>query len=99
MDVKIVRLKSGEELIGSITFQNKDEIKIKQACIVLPTGENGQIGLYKFMPYSKTEEFTLKTEDTYFVVEPQDDLESYYLSITQPKSDIIAPENEIVGIK
>ena len=99
MNVKIVRLKSGEELIGSIIKEETNEqgtfITIAKSCIILPSGEAGQIGLYKFMSYGKIEDgLTVNLADTYFIVEPQDDLTGHYETITKEASSIIGAEEK-----
>ena len=97
MNNKIVRLKSGEELLAAIVKEGEHSITLDKPCIVLPTGENGQIGLYRFMPYAKADTIVIQKVDTYFIVEPQADLDSYYESIVNP-STIMQPKKPLVGI-
>ena len=97
MNVKIVRLKSGEELVADIIKETETGLTLSKACIVLPTGDAGQIGLYRFMPYGKVENgLDIQKGDTYFIVEPQDDLTAYYKSIVKPNDIITGPEADLI---
>lgn len=98
MNIKIVRLKSGEELVGSVIKETNDVVVIQNTCIVLPTSESGQIGLYKFMPYGEIEDgLELKKSDTYFIVTPKPDLSDYYESLVESSSEIVTnQEKEII---
>ena len=50
-EVKLVRLKSGEELIGKCTINEDGTTHIDKPVILVPTGE-GSVGLMPYMPYT-----------------------------------------------
>ena len=49
--IKLVRLSSGEELIGDVK-ETHDGITLSDAIILIPAGE-GKIGFMPFMPYTE----------------------------------------------
>jgi len=50
-EVKLVRLKSGEELIGKCLINEDGSTHIDKPVILVPTGE-GSVGLMPYMPYT-----------------------------------------------
>lgn len=89
---KIVRLKSGEELIGSAT--KRDGVYImKDISLIVPT-EKG-IGLMDYMPYSTVPEKGLEIPADFvaWVVDPVDGLLQQYKSI---HSKIITPNQGLI---
>lgn len=89
---KIVRLKSGEELIGSVT--KRDGVYImKDISLIVPT-EKG-IGLMDYMPYSTVPEKGLEIPADFvaWVVDPVDGLLQQYKSI---HSKIITPNQGLI---
>ena len=53
-EVKIVRMGTGEEMIGKVT-NNGDSCTIKNPAIIIPAGE-GKIGLAPYLPYADIED-------------------------------------------
>ena len=89
---KIVRLKSGEELIGSVTKSDGVYI-MKDISLIVPT-EKG-IGLMDYMPYSTVPEKGLEIPADFvaWVVDPVDGLLQQYKSI---HSKIITPNQGLI---
>jgi len=78
MAVRIVRMKTGEELITDYTVT--DDIAIlKNPAILIPTGQ-GQIGFMPWMMYAELENNTVKfpAENVLFDVAPQRELMNEY---------------------
>jgi hypothetical protein len=72
--IKLIRLTSGEEIIGEVDDPNGDVVTIFDAIILIPAGE-GKIGFMKFMPYTKANEgIPLPRRIIMFIVDPIEDL-------------------------
>ena len=88
----LVRLSSGEEIIGEVT-ETENLITIKNGYTLIPAGE-GRIGMMPFMAYTKANNgVTIDKKFVMFMIEPADDLQeqvkSMGSSIVTPKKDII----------
>ena len=87
MAVKLLRLKSGEDIISDIVSENSENIKIKNPAMVMPLsdgrGNQVQVGLAPWMPFSESKEFEL----------PRD----WVLLLTEPASDIVNNYNKVFG--
>ena len=73
-EVKLIRLVSGEEVLGDITPE-RDGYTVKEAYVLIPGGE-GKIAFMPFQPYCKVAEngIHIKEEHVLFITEPVDDL-------------------------
>ena len=87
MAVKLLRLKSGEDIISDIVSENSENIKIKNPAMGMPLsdgrGNQVQVGLAPWMPFSESKEFEL----------PRD----WVLLLTEPASDIVNNYNQVFG--
>jgi len=85
-DVKIVRLISGEELMGEVT-DTEDGKKLKNVCQVAtsyadPTSATARIGLAPFLPYSNIKDgVTIKDSYIGFIVDPVNELLNEYSKV------------------
>ena len=70
--MKLVRLTSGEEIIGKV-IERSDEIEISDAYNMVAT-EPGKIGFIPFMAYSKNKEFTIDKQFVVLIVDPVDEM-------------------------
>jgi len=78
-EVKILRLTSGEELIGKVT-QSENLYNIKKAYILIPMGQ-GQIGFAPYMPYTKAEDgIDIPDMHVMFALQPMIEMENQYTS-------------------
>ena len=83
LDIKIVRLNSGEELIGELK-DTGDNWTIKNVCQIAasyadPTQATARIGLAPFMPYSKVKDgFVVSKSFVAFLVDPVNELLNEY---------------------
>ena len=89
MAVKLVRLKSGEDIIVDIISENSEIHKIKNPAMLMPVRHTPgrqdqiQVGLAPWMPFSDAIEFDL----------PRD----WVLLTTEPAQDIVNNYNQIFG--
>lgn len=90
--MKLVRLSSGEEIIGDVT-DSQNDITIKNGYSLIPAGE-GRIGFMPFMAYTKAKDgITIPKNFVVFVVEPADELQD---QIREMDSGIVTPNKKIV---
>jgi len=81
MNIKIVRLTSGEEIICSCE-KNDDSYTLKKPAILIPTGK-GTLGLMPWLGYADLSEgksIDIPDEFVMFTVEPQTELMNEYNS-------------------
>jgi len=91
--MKLVRLSSGEEIIGKIT-ETETSVKIENGYSLIPAGE-GKIGFMPFMAYTKADEgVTIDKKFIMFIVEPIEDLLN---QIRQMDSGIVVPDKKVIG--
>lgn len=91
-NMKLVRLSSGEEIIGDVT-DSQNDITIKNGYSLIPAGE-GRIGFMPFMAYTKAKDgITIPKNFVVFVVEPADELQD---QIREMDSGIVTPNKKIV---
>ena len=89
MVVKLLRLKSGEDIVGEIIKENEELITIRNPAILMPVSHSPgrqdqiQIGLAPWIPFSEEKEFKL----------PRD----WVLLITIPAQNIVNNYNQIFG--
>ena len=89
MAVKLLRLKSGEDIVGEIVRENEELIVISNPAILMPVSHSPgrqdqiQIGLAPWIPFSEEKEFKL----------PRD----WILLTTIPAQDIVNNYNQMFG--
>ena len=87
MAVKLVRLKSGEDIIADNMAESAEIVKIKNPAMLMPMsdgrGNQVQVGLAPWMPFSEAKEFEL----------PRD----WVLLTTEPAQDIVNNYNQVFG--
>ena len=89
-NMKLVRLSSGEEVIGKVQ-ENEDNIIISNGYSLIPAGE-GKIGFMPFMAYTKASEgVSIDKRFVVFVVDPVDELVD---QVRQMDSGIVTPKNQ-----
>ena len=79
-EVKIVRMGTGEEIIGKVT-DNGDSCTIKNPAIIIPAGE-GKIGLAPYLPYAEIKENGLEVYKNHimFIANPMKEFVNEYNS-------------------
>ena len=97
MNIKIVRLTTGEELICDVKVRSErstDQVILKDVAILIPTQQN-QLGLAPFMAYSDAKDgFHTTMNSIMFIVEPQAELKNQYQKMF---SKIITPTSNIIA--
>ena len=89
MAVKLLRLKSGEDIVGEVVKENQEVIIISNPAMLMPVSHYSgrqdqiQIGLAPWIPFSEEKEFKL----------PRD----WILLTTTPAQDIVNNYNQAFG--
>lgn len=94
--IKLIRLRSGEELIAKIAKTSDESIvTLKDVTILIPTQSNS-LGLAPFMPYTKIEEsgVDIPMSEIIFTLDPVDELLNRYKEIHG--SLITPPEKRVI---
>lgn len=94
--MKLVRISSGEEVIGDIT-ETTDTVTIKKGYVLIPGGE-GKIAFMPFMPYTKSwkEGLEINKSNILFVADPVDELVAQVESVRNPKKIITPKKQDII---
>lgn len=95
--MKLVRLSSGEEVVGNVEVNADKSVTITNGFSLIPAGE-GKIGFMPFMAYTKAAAgVTIGENFVVFVVEPADELVA---QIESMNSSIVMPKHEgiITGV-
>ena len=96
MDIKLVRLTSGEELIGEVTVNRDMSVTIKKGIILIPAGE-GKLGFMPFMPYTEAADgVEIEKQFIMFMVTPVQGLIDNHAESTKDESKIITPSSAII---
>jgi len=91
--MKLVRLSSGEEVIGKVK-ENENDIVIENGYSLIPAGE-GKIGFMPFMAYTKAKDgITIDRKFVVFIVEPVDELVD---QVRQMDSGIVTAKPGIIS--
>mgnify|MGYP001415959981 FL=1 len=90
MNIKIVRIVSGEELIGDWNDETKT---ITQPVVMVPLGKD-QLGFQPWIPYSEEEAMTFKEQHIVVVLTPDNKLQNEYNRVFG--SGLIVPEENII---
>ncbi len=93
MNVKLVRITSGEDLICDLLNETDDSVTFTDAIVAVPAG-NGQIGFAPWSPLlsKDVKELTIDKKFVMYVSEPQDQILSEYKSMF---SKIISPSTKL----
>jgi len=91
--MKLVRLSSGEEVIGKVV-DNGSDVTITDGYSLIPAGE-GKIGFMPFMAYTKAKEgITIPKNFVVFMVDPVDELVD---QVRQMDTGLVTPKNKIIS--
>ena len=93
MEIKIVRLSSGEEMICKYESDGKTT-KIKNPAILIPM-QGGQLGMMGWMPYADYKELELDNRFVMFAIKPKIELLNQYNE--NLGSGLVIPEKVISG--
>ena len=90
MNIKIIRLISGEELIGDWDEETKT---ITNPVVMIPIAK-AQLGFQPWIPYAEEEEVPLKEQHIVVVLTPDNKLQNEYNKIYG--SGLIVPEETLI---
>ena len=90
MNIKIIRLISGEELIGDWD----EETKIITNPVVMVPIAKAQLGFQPWIPYAEEEEVPLKEQHIVVVLTPDNKLQNEYNKIYG--SGLVVPDEKII---
>ena len=94
MNVKLIRMWSGEDVIADLIEENDDSVVISNPIVAIPAG-NGQMGFAPWSPLLKDKDETLEVTRMYivYIADTQDQIEEQY---NQMFSVIQAPSKKLV---
>ena len=82
MAVKIVRLRSSEDVIGDVVSENSESIRVSNPAMLMPVGDprggNVQMGVAPWTPFSDQKEIDFPRDWVLVVVDPVQDLVNNY---------------------
>jgi len=85
--IKIVRLKNGEDIIGSLTSLPIDDIQITEPMTVsvINRGQENGLVMSHWLPVQliKKNEITIKSCDVLTIFEPNDEFAEYYVNTVE----------------
>ena len=90
MNIKVIRLVSGEELIGD---WNEEKNIIDNPVIMVPIAKS-QLGFQPWIPYAEEEEVQLKEQHIVVVLTPDNKLQNEYNRVFG--SGLLVPEEKII---
>ena len=94
-NVKLLRLKSGEDIIADVTLvDTEDTIKIENPAMLMPTGQSQgghmQMGFGPWAPFSDDKSFEIPRDWLVYISKPNKDLLNQYNSVFG--SGIVVPD-------
>jgi hypothetical protein len=94
MNVKLIRMWSGEDVIADQVGDSEDRIVIRNPIVAIPTG-NGQMGFAPWSPLLKDKDVDLEISKSYvvYISEAQDQIVEQY---EQMFSVIKAPSKKLI---
>ena len=98
MNVKLLRLKSGEDIIADVTLvDTEDTIKLENPAMLMPMGGNQggqmQMGFGPWAPFSDDKKFEIPRDWLVFISTPGKDLLNQYN--TMFGSGIVVPDMKV----
>ena len=96
MNVKIIKMVTGEDLITEIKETTDDSYIVKNPCVLIPTKEGYGIAPWAFMSKDTATGISLAKDKVVFVASPHDDFSNQYndafgSGVVAPKKKIITP--------
>lgn len=91
-EIKLIRLTSGEELIGKFSEVDDKVLLGKNLTVLIPTQSNS-LGLAPYMPYTTIDMtgIELRLKDIMFMLDPIEELKNRYKEI---HGDLLLPEQK-----
>ena len=80
--IKLLRLKSGEDIVGDIVGENSEFLIVKNPAMLMPVGDGRggsvQIGLTPWMPFSEEKDFEIPRDWILITTEAAQDIVNNY---------------------
>ena len=95
MNVKLIKMWTGEDVIADLVRETDDTIVIANPITLVPSGQQGQVGLAPWSPLLKGKDVELEVTKRYvvYINEPQDDIVSNYREMF---SGIATPTKKLI---
>tara|TARA_Y100000593_G_scaffold46113_1_gene87640 strand:+ start:249 stop:539 length:291 start_codon:yes stop_codon:yes gene_type:complete len=95
MNVKLIKMWSGEDVIADLVKENDDSIVIKNPIVIVPAGQQGQVGLAPWSPLLKGRDTELEVTRRYvvYINEPQEEFIDNYKEMFSP---IATPPKKLI---
>lgn len=99
-EIKILRLKNGEDIIGYVTSEDNQFYDIMEPMTVdvETRGANaGHLIMYNWLPIQLIKEnmTTLKSEDILTILEPEEQFMEYYSNMVEKLNNILQAKQEV----
>jgi hypothetical protein len=93
MNVKLIRLTSGEDIIADLISEDGDSIVVGNAIVAVPSGR-GELGFAPWSPLlsKNVNELTISKNFVIYITETQDQIVEQYNEIFSP---IITPRKQL----
>lgn len=93
MNTKLIRMKSGEDVICDVLEQTTETLTIANAIVAVPAGQ-GQLGFAPWSPLSNDKDtLTIKESYTVYITVPNDNVKQQYESLF---STVITPSKKLI---
>ena len=95
MNVKLIKMWSGEDVITDLVKETDDSIIILNPIVVVPSGQEGQVGLAPWSPLLKGKDTELEVTKKYvvYINEPQEEFIDNYKEMFSP---IATPPKKLI---
>ena len=91
--IRLIRMRSGEDVVGELTKENEEFIDVKEPAALMPmsggANKTVQMGMVPWQPFSKSKEFTIPRDWIVTISAPSEDIEDNYRSVKGSGIDII----------
>ena len=100
MDVKLLRLTTGEDIVAEMVYSDASITTIKKPFVLIPMAQNpgssSETKLYfsPFIPFAENEEMIIKEENIIVVNEPKSEIRDNYLNYV---GAIVPVEKKIIS--
>ena len=101
MDITIIRVKTGEDVLCNLVEKTDAGYKIKDPMALVPTPD-GRLAFIGWMPYAdQTDGLFIPAEFVWMTVKPESQIETQYLGfktgLVTPNKNVTAPQLNLVG--
>jgi len=91
MNVKLIRIVTGEEIVAEVVSETDDTITVKNGLVVLPTGQSIGFAPWATVISKEEPEITMNLKHVIYVAEVQDSVSQKYKEMF---GNIITPQEK-----